>query len=121
MNLPNYVQVGGATSLVDLFKEAKKNASGMPVATLAKIKSIPEFDEDIGYGIAEVEPIPSWGKNNPTFCPYYFSDSFEVGDYCLVVFTNEDFRPYVKQSASLTQQQTNSNQHSRNFGIMIKL
>ena len=120
MNEKNFAKIGGATSLLDLFRESADSiGSNTNVATLGRVKTF-SFDPDKGYGKGEIEPIPAWDKNDPVFEAWAFSE-FVAGDLCLVVFTDNDFRPEIKNSAARGQETRNKNIHSRNFGIMIKL
>nr|DAD96454.1 MAG TPA: hypothetical protein [Myoviridae sp. ctj3P51] len=119
----NQERTGAATALVDLFNRAKQNfAASTSCATLAKVASVTKTFSD-GYGIAEVIPIPAWDSADTyTLDGYFFSDMALTADtLVMVVFTDSDFRETIKSGIQVIKTTQNTNNHSRNFGVILKL
>lgn len=115
---------GRNTSLVDLFSKLKENISiNTNVATLATYKNIiQEYSSDTKYGIVECSPFPLYGNETEySLYAYFFGDySFNQGDIVLIIYTDKDFRANLKNQDKI-QKTTNTNLHSKTFGVLIKI
>lgn len=119
-----FVEQGGATSFIDLFKKSQDQIAQARFATLAQVKAIvAEYSDEAGYGMIEYWPIPCVDLKDPQYYEgYIFSDEFEVGDLILIVYTDRDFRTALKATSNMTMTTTKSTDtHSEMYGIAVKL
>lgn len=116
-------RTGAAHAFVDLFNAAKrKTLQGTSVATLALVTEVTRAFAD-GYGILEALPLPQWDTDGTNVIQgYFFSDmELSAGNIILIVFTDTDFRDTIEMGHWQPMRTTNTNTHSKNFGVVIKL
>lgn len=116
-------RTGAARSLVDLFNSAKqKTLQGTSVATLALVSEVTRAFAD-GYGILEALPLPQWDTDGTNVIQGYFFSDMELaaGTLVMIIFTDTDFRDTIEMGHWQPMQTANTNTHSKNFGVVIKL
>ncbi len=116
-------RIGASDALVNLFNSAKeKFTKDFSTATLAQIVEVTKTFSD-GYGIAAVLPIPQWDSDGTNRLEgYFFSDkTFTAGELVLLIFTDNDFRQIINAGHWSPRKVDNSNTHSKNFGVILKL
>lgn len=116
-------RTGAAYAFVDLFNAAKrKTLQGTNVATLALVTEVTRTFAD-GYGILEALPLPQWDVDGTNVIQGYFFSDMELtaGTLVMIIFTDTDFRDTIEMGHWQPMQTTNTNTHSKNFGVVIKL